>query len=406
MKYVVVLADGMADYPIEELKNKTPLEFAKTPNFDFLASHGMMGMVKTVPDTLLPGSDTANLSVLGYDPEKYYSGRSPFEAASIGIPLELTDITFRCNFVTLSEAEAYEEKIMLDHSSDEISTEEATELIKDVNKYFQTEAMEYFSGVSYRHILVWHNAPKDYKLIPPHDIIGKKITTYLPTGGDSNILLEMMKKSSEFLENHPINIKRKEKGLRPANSIWLWGEGHKPDLSSFLDKYHVKGSIISAVDLIKGLGLCSGMTSVDVEGVTGNYKTNYMGKAKAALDELARGQEFVYVHVEAPDECGHRAELENKVLSIERIDQLIVGTILEELKGKGEDFKLMVLPDHPTPISLRTHTLDPVPFVIYDSRDSKDVSAIFNEENASKTGVYVADGYKLMDTFILDEAIR
>ena len=403
MKYIVVLADGMADYPIEQLNNKTPLEYAKTPNFDFLASKGFMGMAKTVPDTLSPGSDTANLSVLGYDPEKYYSGRSPYEAASIGIPLELTDITFRCNVVTVSEDEPYEEKTILDHSADEISTAEAAELIKAVNEHFKTEEMLYYPGTSYRHILVWHNAPKDYKLIPPHDILERKIGEYLPTGKDSGILLEMMKKSYEFLKDHPINLKRKKRGLRPANSIWLWGEGHKPALASFEEKYKIKGSIISAVDLIKGLGVCSGMDIVEVEGATGNVHTNYIGKAKAALDELARGQDFVYVHVEAPDECGHRAELENKVLSIECIDKFIVGTLLEGLKG--QDFKIMVLPDHPTPIKLRTHTLDPVPFLIYDSSKEQDGKEEFNEKSTEKTGVYVAKGYTLMDTFILGKSI-
>ncbi|MFZ3132002.1 MAG: cofactor-independent phosphoglycerate mutase [Desulfosporosinus sp.] len=401
MKYIVVLADGMADYPIDKLDNKTPLEFAKTPNFDFFAANGKMGMVKTIPDTLLPGSDTANLSVLGYDPEKYYSGRSPFEAASIGIPLELTDITFRCNVVTLTEEEPYEEKVIIDHSADEITTEEATELIKAVNEHFKTKALEFYPGISYRHILVWHNAPKDYKLIPPHDILTRKISEYLPTGGDSAVLLEMMKKSYEFLKDHPINMNRKERGLRPANSIWLWGEGHKPALSSFLEKYNTKGSVISAVDLIKGIGICSGMNIIEVEGATGNVHTNYVGKAKAALEELAKRQDFVYIHIEAPDECGHRAELENKVLSIELIDKEIVGTLLEGLKG--QDFKLMVLPDHPTPISLRTHTLDPVPFVIYDSTKHEGKQAVFNEKSASQTGIYVEKGHKLMDTFILDE---
>lgn len=400
MKYIVILADGMADYPIDKLDNKTPLEFAETPNFDFFAGNGKMGMVKTVPDTLSPGSDTANLSVLGYNPELYYSGRSPFEAASIGIPLELSDITFRCNVVTLSEEEPYEEKIILDHSADEITTGEATELMKTVNEHFKTKALEFYPGISYRHILVWHKAPKDYKLIPPHDILARKISEYLPTGGDGTVLLAMMKKSYEFLKDHPINLKRKERGLRPANSIWLWGEGHKPALSSFQEKYRMKGSIISAVDLIKGIGICSGMKIIEVEGATGNVHTNYVGKARAALGELAKGQDFVYIHVEAPDECGHRAELENKVRSIELIDKEIVGTLLEGLKG--QDYKFMVLPDHPTPLSVRTHTLDPVPFVIYDSTKHLEKQAVFNEKSAAETGIYVEKGYKLMDIFIFD----
>ena len=398
MKYIVVLADGMADYPIKDLKNKTPLEFAHTPNFDFLASKGTMGMVKTVPDTLLPGSDTANLSVLGYDPEKYYSGRSPFEAASIGIPLQLNDITFRCNVVTLSEDEPYEDKIIIDHGADEISTAEASELIMSVNDHFKNESMEFHVGVSYRHILVWHNTPMSYKLIPPHDILERKIGPYLPSGKDSSTLLNMMKKSYDFLKDHPINLKRKARGLRPANSIWLWGEGHKPNLSSFFEKYNINGSVISAVDLIKGLGICSGMNIVNVVGATGNVNTNYIGKAKAALKELTSGKDFVYVHIEAPDECGHRAELDNKILAIESIDKYVVKTILEELEG--EDFRIMVLPDHPTPLSIRTHTLDPVPFVIYDSTRVLDNPNVFSEKTATETGNYIEKGYTLMDKFI------
>jgi len=398
MKYVVVLADGMADYPIDKLGYKTPLEYADTPNFDFLASNGKMGMVKTVPDTLSPGSDTANLSVLGYDPERYYSGRSPFEAASMGIPLQLTDITFRCNVVTLSEEEPYEEKTIIDHSADEISSEEAAELIKTVNEHFQTAEMEFYPGVSYRHILVWHNAPKDYKLIAPHDILSQKIGNYLPSGQDSGILLDMMKKSYEFLNLHPVNLRRKEKGLKPANSIWLWGEGHKPALPGFQEKYRLKGSVISAVDLIKGIGVCSEMAIVEVEGATGNVHTNYLGKAKAALEELAKGQDFVYIHIEAPDECGHRAEMENKVLSIEKIDKEVVGTLCAGLKG--QDYKIMVLPDHPTPLSVRTHTLDPVPFVIYDSTKPTGKQAVFHEKSASQTGIYIEKGFKLMEMFI------
>ena len=398
MKYVVVLADGMSDYPIAELGGKTPMEYAKTPNLDYFASRGSMGMVKTVPDNFAPGSDTANLSVLGYDPGKYYSGRSPFEAASIGIPLELTDITFRCNVVTLSEDEPYAEKTILDHSADEISTEEAAELIRSVNGKFKTESMEFHPGISYRHILVWHNAPKDYSFTPPHDILPKKIGSYLPKGGDSVLLLRMMEESYDLLKNHPVNIKRKERGLRPANSIWLWGEGHKPALTGFEEKYKLKGSVISAVDLIRGIGVCAGMEVIVVPGATGNVHTDYVGKARAALEALARGQDFVYIHVEAPDESGHRDELDNKVLAIEKIDQEVVGTLMAGLKG--QDFRLMVMPDHPTPLSLRTHTSEPVPFVIYDSGKQKDGQAVFTEKSAAETGIYIEKGHTLMDAFI------
>ena len=398
MKYIVVLADGMADYPIAELGDKTPMEYARTPNFDFFASRGVMGMVKTVPEGFSPGSDTANLSVLGYDPEKYYSGRSPFEAASIGIALEPTDITFRCNLVTLTEEEPYDEKTILDHSADEISTGEAAELIRAVNESFKTESLEFHPGISYRHILVWHNAPKDYTLTPPHDILPKIIGPYLPMGGDSALLLKMMKESYDLLKDHPVNLKRKERGLRPANSIWLWGEGRKPALTGFEEKYKIKGSVISAVDLVRGIGACAGMNVLIVPGVTGNVHTNYVGKARAALEELAKGRDFVYIHIEAPDEAGHRAELENKVLAIEKIDEEVVGSLLAGLEG--EDFRIMVLPDHPTPLSLRTHTSEPVPFVIFDSGKQKDRQDVFTEKSAARTGVYIEKGYTLMDAFI------
>ncbi|MGI5901912.1 MAG: cofactor-independent phosphoglycerate mutase [Desulfitobacteriia bacterium] len=404
MKFIVVLADGMADYPIAELDKKTPLEFAQTPNFDLLASQGLMGMVKTVPDNLAPGSDTANLSVLGYDPEIYYSGRSPFEAASIGIPLELSDITFRCNLVTLSEDEPYEEKTILDHSADEITTAEGTELINFINEKFKTKELEFYPGISYRHILVWHQAPKNYKLTPPHDILTQKIGAYLPSGADSALLYEMMKNSYDLLNNHPVNIKRQARGLRPANSIWLWGEGHKPALSPFAEKYNLQGSVISAVDLVKGIGKCIGLKTVEVEGATGNVNTNFSGKAKAALRELKNGQDFVYIHLEAPDECGHRAELENKVRAIELIDKEIVGLLLSELKGQA--FKIMVLPDHATPLSVRTHTSDPVPFVIFDSTKAQEKKkAFFNEKTAFQTGLYIEKGYRLMDMFINGKAV-
>jgi len=401
LKYVVVITDGMADYPVPELKNQTPLQAANTPTFAYLAKHGEVGMVKTIPEGMQPGSDTANLSVMGYDPDRYYSGRSPFEAISMGLDLAETDVVFRCNVVTLSEEEPYEEKVILDHSADEISSEEARELIEAVNKHLRTDTMKFFPGVSYRHILVWNEAPFDFTFTPPHDILGKKITEYLPKGPYGDLFHRMMRESSQFLSEHPVNIRRKERGLNPANSIWIWGEGRKPALPGFYEKYQLKGSVISAVDLIKGLGICAGLDSIDVEGVTGNYNTNYEGKARAALEALSSGQDLVYVHLEGPDECGHRYEIENKVKAIEAIDSRIVKPIIEELDSKGEEYRLLILPDHPTPLCLRTHTSEPVPFLIYDSTDKKNnVGQIYDEEEAKKTGLYIQEGHQLMDYFI------
>ncbi len=401
MKYIVVLADGMADYPVQELQGRTPLQAASTPTIDYLARFGETGMVKTIPDGMPPGSDTANLAVMGYDPKVYYSGRSPFEAISIGLKLAASDVVFRCNVVTLSADEPYAEKVMLDHSADEISTEEARALIETANKNLRTANMTFYPGVSYRHILVWNNAPFDFVLTPPHDIINKKIHEYLPGGPYQDIFLAMMQKSSTFLKDHPVNKKREERGLKPANSIWLWGEGKKPALSSFSEKYGLKGSVISAVDLIKGIGICAGLDSIDVEGVTGNYHTNYEGKAQAALQALKEGQDFVYIHLEGPDECGHRYEIENKVKAIEEIDKRIIKPIIEGMGALNEDFKIMVLPDHPTPLCLRTHTSEAVPFLIYQSNDSKkETQRVYDEFKAGDSGLYFAEGYLLMDYFL------
>lgn len=400
MKYVVILADGMADYKVEELGSKTPLQYAKTPNFDYLAAKGEVGLVSTIPQGMPPGSDTANLAVMGYNPELYYTGRSPFEAASMGIDLKDTDVTFRCNVVTLSEAESYKDRIMLDHSADEITTEEAAVLIEALKKELETDAMKLYPGISYRHLLVWDKAPSDYKLIPPHDIIGRRIEEYLPTGKDSGVILEMMEKSVAILENNPINQDRIKRGLKPANSIWIWGEGKKPLLTKFPEKYGLKGAVISAVDLIKGIGKCADLQVIEVEGATGNIHTNYTGKAKAALEALSNGNDFVYIHIEAPDECGHRNERDNKVKSIELIDEKIAGYLIQELGKQSEDYRIMVLPDHPTPLSLRTHTSDPVPFLIYDSRMIKENPYNFDEDGAAKSGLFFQEGYKLMDYFI------
>jgi 2,3-bisphosphoglycerate-independent phosphoglycerate mutase len=400
MKYIVILGDGMADYPIAELGNKTPLQYAHKPNIDFLAKNGEVGMVKTVPDGIHPGSDVANLSVMGYDPRKYYTGRSPLEAISMGVELSDTDLAFRCNLVTLSDEKEYEDKTMIDYSSDEISSEEAEVIINEVNKHFMNDVIEYHAGISYRHCMVWKNGKGDFNLTPPHDILEKKITSYLPAGENSEMIYQMMKESYSFLKDLPVNKARIERGLRPANSIWLWGEGKKPSIPSFAEKYNLTGSVISAVDLIKGIGICAGLDSIDVEGATGNIDTNFRGKADAAINELKSGKDFVYVHVEAPDECGHRFELENKVKSIELIDKEVVGPIIDYLE-KLDDYCILVLPDHPTPLSLRTHTSDPVPYVLYRKATAVNSGvAGYDEEQASKTGVFAEDGFTLMDKFL------
>jgi 2,3-bisphosphoglycerate-independent phosphoglycerate mutase len=400
MKYVVILGDGMADHPVPQLDHKTPLQFAKKPNMDFLARHGETGLVKTVPEGIPPGSDAANLSVMGFNPKEYYTGRSPLEAVSMGIELSDTDVAFRCNLITLSGEEDYSKKIMIDYSSDEISSEEAAVLIKEVNRLFESKDIRFHPGISYRHCMVWNNGPVGLNCTPPHDILEKGIAPYLPAGEHGMRLLSMMMESSKFLPDHPINRARLEKGLRPANSIWLWGEGRKPLLKKFEEKYNLKGSVISAVDLIKGIGLCAGLRSIDVEGATGNIHTNFRGKAEAALKELDAGSDFVYIHIEAPDECGHRYEIENKVRSIEIIDELVVGPLLREME-KYDDYRVLLLPDHPTPLSLRTHTSEPVPFALYHKNCEK-VSGVmgYDEFQAKKTGLYVEEGYTLMDRFI------
>lgn len=400
MKYIVILGDGMADYPIPELDNKTPLQYAKKPNIDMLAKKGTVGLVKTIPDGIAPGSDAANLSVMGYNPKVYYTGRSPLEAVSMGINLSPTDVALRCNLVCLSEDEdEYADKTMIDYSSDEITTAEAKILIEAVNNALKSDDITFYPGISYRHCMVWNNGKTGLGCTPPHDITNKKITEYLPKE-ESGLLLSLMKKSHDILKNHPVNLDRKARGLRPANSIWLWGEGKKPALSSFAEKYNKTGAMISAVDLLKGIGICAGLESIDVEGATGNIDTNFAGKAKAAIEAINSGKDFVYVHVEAPDESGHRYEIDNKVKSIELIDYQIVGPILEAMK-KYDEFKVLVLPDHPTPLSLRTHTAEPIPFIIYDSTNEIDSPASsYDEFEAKKSNIFIDEGYKLMDLFI------
>ena len=395
MKYVVILGDGMADYPTEALGGKTPLDVAQKPYMDMLASKGELGLVKTVPDDLPPGSDVANLSVMGYNPYKFYTGRSPLEAVSMGIDLGSEDTSFRTNLVMLSDEADYSKKTMLDYSADEITTAEAHELINAVNKELKNDILSFYGGISYRHLLVWHKCDKQFRLTPPHDISNKVITEYLP---DSEIILDLMKRSYDILKDHPINKARVERGLHPANSIWIWGQGKKPELTSFKEKYGIDGVVISAVDLVKGIGICSQMRSIDVVGATGNIHTNFDAKAQATIDALDSA-DFAYVHIEAPDECGHRFEVDNKVRSIELIDEKIIKPIFEALSAKNEPFSIMVLPDHATPLSLGTHVNDAVPFAIYKSDDIKVSELDYNETDATE-GKYIADGYTLMDYFI------
>lgn len=402
LKYLVLLCDGMADWPVDELGGKTPMECADKPNIDKLAETAEVGLVKTVADGLKPGSDVANLSVLGYDPAECYTGRSPLEAGSIGIDMKDTDVSFRCNLVTLSDEENYEDKTILDYCADDISTAEAEILVRFLAEKFNNDEFSYYSGVSYRHCLIWNNGTLDIgTLTPPHDITGRPIKEYIPTHPNTKKLYEMMVRSYDLLKDHPVNKAREEKGLRPANSIWLWGEGKKAQLEPFMTKYGKKASMISAVDLLKGIGKFSEMSVVNVEGATGYIDTDFDGKAKAAIDEFAKGQDFVYIHVEAPDECGHRGEVKNKVRAIELIDEKILGPVLKELE-KYDDYKVLICPDHPTPLKIKTHVSDPVPFLIYHKSVKKDGVKRFSEKTAASTGISIEKGPSMMGRFLGD----
>ncbi len=396
MKYLVLLCDGMADTPVPQLDGKTPMEAAYKPHMDALAAKATVGKAKTVPDGLKPGSDVANLSVLGYDPLRFYTGRSPLEAASIGIDLSPSQYAIRCNLVTLSDEENYADKTMVDYCGGDISTEEADQLIRWLDEKMP-EGIRLYTGVSYRHCMVWDNADPDLgDLTPPHDISGRKITDYLPDPEKAGLLLDIMKESNRLLPEHPVNKARVAAGKRPANSMWLWGKGRKAALQDFTEKTGLKGSIISAVDLLKGIGILSHMQVIEVEGATGYIDTNFDGKAAAAIRAFQEGSDLVYVHVEAPDECGHRGEISNKVHAIELIDEKILGPVQAALEQLG-DYRIMVMPDHPTPLAIKTHTSEPVPFLIYDStREVQGVSS-FTEANAAKTGLYLPQAYKLME---------
>ena len=401
MKYFVLIPDGMADEKVAALGNMTPMEKANKPTCDMLAKDAYIGTVSNVPQGMVPESDTANLAVMSYDPKVYSKGRSPLEAVSMGIDMKPDETAYRFNLLTLTDDDsAYDDKYMVDNSADEITTEEADELVKALQAKFGNENRHFYTGVSYRHCLIIKNGNDKYPFARPHDIINQPIKDYLPKGEDGKEFYDLMKASWDVLANHPVNVARRARGLKPANSIWLWSPGKKPSLPSFSDKWHLKAAVISAVDLIKGIGICAGMQTFNVEGATGNVNTNYKGKANAAINAFKEGYEYVYVHVEAPDECGHRAETDNKVLSVEKIDGEILKPVYEYLKSTGEAFKIMILPDHPTPVRLRTHTIDPVPFMIYSSENKYDGVDKFSEETAASKNNYHANGFKLMDLLI------
>ena len=398
MKYLVLIPDGMADEKIEALGNRTPMEAANKPTMDALAKKSLVGTVSNVPEGMVPDSDTANMAILSFDPKTYSKGRSPLEAVSMGIEMQPDETAYRCNVVTLSDEGDYDDKIILDHSADEITTAEADELIKALEEKLGNEYRRFYTGVSYRHCLIWKNGNDKYNFMRPHDILGKRIGEYLPKAEDGGEeFYRLMRESFDILNHHPVNEARRARGLKPANSAWLWSPGKKPQLPNFREKWGLNAAVISAVDLIKGIGLCAGMKSIDVEGATGNVHTNYTGKANAAIEAFREGHDYVYIHVEGPDECGHRAELENKVLSVELIDQKILKPVYEYLQSTGEDFRIMILPDHPTPIRLRTHTILPVPFMIYDSKKTVDGVDSFCEESATAKNYYVANGHTLME---------
>ncbi len=400
MKYLVMLCDGMADYPIASLGGKTPLEAANAPCMKGLAEQAYVGLVQTVDNGMKPGSDVANLSVLGYDPKVCYTGRSPLEAGSIGIDMLPDDVSLRCNLVTLSEEPHYEDKTILDYCADDISTEEASQLIETLAKEFDNEEFKLYSGVSYRHCLIWHGGTLELgTLTPPHDITGKPVQGHLPDHPNAKKLYDMMCRSYDILKDHPVNQARAARGLRPANSIWLWGEGVRAELENFREKFGLYGAMISAVDLLKGIGTFAGMNVISVEGATGYLDTNFKGKAQSAIDAFRSGADFVYIHVEAPDECGHRGEQDNKIRSIERIDQEILAPVTKALAEMGA-YRVLVTPDHPTPLSLRTHVSDPVPFLIYDSTCPVKGVCDFCERTAKETGVLIQPGHTLMQKFL------
>lgn len=396
MKYITLLCDGMSGLTLSHLKDKTCLEFANTKTMNTLAKSSILGLVNNVPDGYKPGSDVANLSALGYDPKIYYTGRSPLEALSLGINMTNNDIAIRCNLVTLSEDENYEDKIILDHSSGKINSQEAKKLIDFINEKLGNDILNFYSGISYKHCLIHKNCKLNLGLTPPHDILGKKITRYLPKNKE---FLDLQKKSYELLSKHPINIKRKEQSLNMANSIWLWGEGSKPNLENFYTKHKIKASMISAVDLLKGMAIASSMNNINVEGATGTLHTNYKGKLDATINTLLKeNNDYVFLHFEGPDECGHSGDIEGKIKTIEKIDSKVLEPLLKALIDAKQDYSILILPDHPTPIALRTHTNEAVPFLFFSTKNNiKTKFFEFNEKTASSSGIYIKDGYKLIN---------
>ncbi|MCQ2560110.1 MAG: cofactor-independent phosphoglycerate mutase [Clostridia bacterium] len=400
MKYVIILGDGMADLPCPELNGKTPLQAANCPVFDQIAQKGRVGLAKNVPEAYLPGSDVANLSVMGYDPSRYYTGRSPLEAVSMGIDMQENDMAFRCNLVTLSAPIGSPDCRMEDYSAGEISSADAKVLIEAIQEKLGEKHKNFYPGVSYRHLLVWKNAPSQVEFTPPHDFSKQLVTEQnLPQGDDAEIFLQMLKQSWEILHQHPINQKRMAQGLNPANSLWFWGAGQKPFLPDFQQEYGLQGGIISAVDLLKGIGICAGMQVLEVPGITGNIHTNFAGKAQAAIAALQAGLDLVYLHVEAPDEAGHQGNLDLKIQAIEAIDQQIAAPILEYLESQG-DYRLLVLPDHPTPVSLLTHTRDPIPFALCGRNIQPDLAQQYDESTAAASGLFLEEGFRLMGKFV------
>jgi len=399
MKYIVLIGDGMTGRPLKELGNRTCLQEARTPNMDRIASEGLIGIAHTIPPGFHPGSDVANLSILGYDPAQYYTGRAPLEAASIGVKLGENDVAFRCNLVTLGSVGNSD--VMDDYSSGHITTEEAGELIRSVNEALGNDEIVFYPGVSYRHLMVWKNGSAGAECTPPHDILGKEINGYLPSGEGEDVLRELMKRSVDILAGHSVNLKRLKDGKKPASSIWLWGQGRKPQLPAYRKKYGLKGALISAVDLTKGLGICAGFDILNVPGVTGWLDTNYSGKAEYALNAL-NNVDFVYLHVESPDEAGHSGSYRNKIQAIEDFDSLVVHAVMKGLEERFKEYRVLLMPDHATPIAERTHTNEPVPFVILDSREKKDNKGVFYDETiAERIGIMVfEEGFKLMDYFI------
>ena len=404
MKYIVLVGDGMGDYKVAELNNRTPLQAAYKPNMDSLSMKGVMGRVRLAPDGFYPGSDVTQLSLLGYDPAKYYTGRSPLEAASIGVALAADDVAYRCNLVTLTRGGEYissnvsGDVVMEDYSGGHIGTDEARELILSLDKELGSDVFRFYPGMSYRHLFVWKGGETDVKCTPPHDFTGKPLSDRLPSGNGVDVLTDIMEKALRILSSHPTNRKRRDRGEKPANGIWLWGQGKAPKLKTFHEKYGLNGAMIAAVDLMRGIGKYAGFDVVDVPGATGYLDTNYRGKAEYALRELET-KDVVYVHVEAPDEAGHNGDVSGKVKAIEDIDEKVVGTILKGMKDKGP-FRILILCDHWTPVSIRTHTPEPVPFILYDSGEVTKSNRCYDEANASDSGVFVEDGTKLIDMLI------